>query len=85
MSIGLITLFREKFNYQSRLVKVLSDNSFAIYIFHSPIIIAAAQWLKPVILLPIVKFAILSLICIPFCFLFTHYFIRRIPILKRLM
>jgi hypothetical protein len=85
IAIGLITLFREKFNHQSRLVKILSDNSFAVYVFHAPIIIAAAQLIKPIMLLPVYKFFILSLISIPVCFVFTHFIIRRIPILKRVM
>lgn len=85
MAIGLITLFREKYNYQGKVVKVLSDNSFAVYVFHAPIIIAASQLIKNVTLLPIVKFAILCIVCIPVCFIFTHFVIRRIPLLKRVM
>lgn len=85
MAIGLIALFREKHNYQSKLVKVLSDNSFAVYVFHAPIIIAASQLIKPITLLPFIIFAILCLICIPVCFGFTHFIIKRIPLLKRVM
>lgn len=85
MVIGLITLFREKYNYQGKLVKVLSDNSFAVYVFHAPIIIAASQLIKPLTFLPIIKFIILCVICIPVCFAFTHLIIRRIPLLKRVM
>jgi glucans biosynthesis protein C len=85
MSVGLITLFREKYNYQGKLVKVLSDNSFAVYVFHAPIIIAASQLIKTVTLLPIIKFAILCIVCIPVCFIFTHIVIKRIPLLKRVM
>lgn len=85
MVTGLITLFRDKYNYQSRLIKILSDNSFAVYVFHAPIIIAAAQWFHPVNLLPIGKFIILCFVTIPVCFVFTHYIARRIPILRRIL
>ncbi|MBC8061004.1 MAG: acyltransferase family protein [Clostridiaceae bacterium] len=85
MSVGLITLFREKYNHQSKLVKVLSDNSFAVYVFHAPIIIAASQLIKTVTLPPIIKFLILCITCLPICFIFTHIVIKRIPLLKKVM
>jgi hypothetical protein len=85
MSIGLISLFKEKFNQQTNFVKNLSDNSFAVYVFHPPIIIAAAQLFKPLDWLPIIKFAILCLICIPICFAFTYFIVRRIPLLRNVM
>ena len=47
MSIGLIAVFREKFNHQSKLVKMLSDNSFAVYMFHPMIIVPIAILLSP--------------------------------------
>ena len=85
MAIGLIALFREKYNHQGKFVKVLSDNAFAVYVFHAPIIIAAAQLIKPVTLLPIIKFALLSVICLPVCFAFTHFIIRKIQLFKKVM
>lgn len=85
MAVGLIALFREKLNYQGKLIKVLSDNSFAVYVFHAPVIIAFSQLIKPLTLLPIVKFAILCFVCIPVCFAFTHFIIRKLPLLKRVM
>jgi fucose 4-O-acetylase-like acetyltransferase len=85
MSIGLIAIFRERHNHQSKLIKVMSDNSFAVYVFHAPIIIAAAILIHPLNLPPIVKFVILCVVCIPLVFVFTHFVIRRIPLLKRVM
>ncbi|KGK87428.1 hypothetical protein DP73_14320 [Desulfosporosinus sp. HMP52] len=85
MSIGLLTLFKEKFNHQTKLVKILADNSFAVYVFHPPIIIAAAQLIKPLAWLPILKFSLLCLICPPICFAFTYFIVRRIPLLKKVM
>jgi glucan biosynthesis protein C len=85
MSIGLIALFREKFNRQSKLVKALSDNAFAVYMFHPPIIVAACLLLRPVALPPIVKWLMLCIICVPICFLVVHFVIRRIPLLKKVL
>ena len=85
VSVGLIGIFKEKYNSQGRLLKILSANAFAVYVFHTPIVIAAAQWFSPVSLLPIVKFMILTAVCLPLCFAFTHFVIRRVPLLKRVM
>jgi len=85
MSIGLITLFKEKFNYQEKLLKKLSDNSFAVYMFHPPIIVAVSLLFRPITFLPIVKWIILCIICIPLCFTVAHFIIRRIPLLNKIL
>ena len=82
VSIGLIVVFREKFNRQSRLVKTLSDNAFAVYMFHPMIIIPVTLLLSPVTLYPILKWIVLCVICVPLCFGATHFVFRRIPLLK---
>jgi fucose 4-O-acetylase-like acetyltransferase len=85
VSAGLITLFREKYNYQGRIIKAMSQSAFAVYMFHTPVIIAAAQLAKPLPLPPLAKFVLLSLICVPLCFALAHFVIRRIPLLKRVL
>ena len=82
MSIGLITLFREKCNHQGRLTRILSENAFAVYMFHPPILVAVALLFSPVALYPIVKWFLLCVICVPLCFAATHFVFRRIPFLK---
>jgi glucans biosynthesis protein C len=85
MSIGLIAVFREKLNHQSKLIKTLSDNSFAVYMFHPPIIVAVSILFKPVAFLPIAKWAMLCIICVPLCFAATHFVIKRIPLLNKIL
>ena len=85
MSIGLIAVFREKFNHQSKLVKTLSDNSFAVYMFHPLIIVPVTLLLSPIALYPIVKWFILCVICVPLCFAATHFVFRKIPLLKNVL
>jgi fucose 4-O-acetylase-like acetyltransferase len=85
MSIGLIGVFREKFNHQSKLGKILSDNAFAVYMFHPPIIVAVTLLFRPIAFLPIVKWIMLCIICVPLCFVTAHFVIRRIPLLKRIL
>lgn len=85
VSAGLIAVFRERCNAQSKLTKTLSDNAFAVYVFHAPIIIAVAQLFGPLKWLPIFKFALLIVICLPLCFAATHFIFRRIPLLKKIL
>jgi fucose 4-O-acetylase-like acetyltransferase len=85
MSIGLIAVFREKINHQSKMVKTLSDNTFAVYMFHPPIIVAVTLLLRPVVLFPIIKWLMLCVICVPLCFAATYFIIRRIPLLNKVL
>ncbi len=85
MAIGLIAVFREKWNRQSRLVKTLSDNSFAVYMFHPVILTAVTLWFSPVTFTPVVKWIIMCIVCVPLCFAATHFVFRRIPLLKNVL
>ncbi|MCL2197598.1 MAG: acyltransferase family protein [Defluviitaleaceae bacterium] len=84
MAIGLIALFKEKFNTQSAFVKRLSANAFSVFVFHSIIIVPLTLLFSPVDLIPIVKFFIAAVVGIPLCFLITDLTVQRIPFLRRL-
>ena len=58
--LALIALYRQCFNRQGRSAKFLSDNAFAVYLFHPPVIIALAILLHPVAAPPLVKAALLT-------------------------
>ncbi len=85
MSIGLIAVFRQKFNRQGKLIKTLSDNSFAVYMFHPMIIIPVTSLFSPLALNPIAKWLLLCVICVPLCFAATYFVFRRIPLLKKVL
>ena len=85
MSIGLISLFKEKYNTQNKLIKTMSENTFSVYVFHAPIIIGISLLFKEISLIPIIKFIISTIISIPICFLFSNYIIRKIPFLRKFL
>jgi glucan biosynthesis protein C len=85
MSIGLIAVFREKLNHQSALAGKLSQNSYAVYMFHPPIIVGVALLFSPVVGYPVVKWLVLCIICVPLCFAATYYVFRRLPLLKDIL
>jgi len=82
MSIGLIAVFREKLNHQSTLARKLSQNSYAVYMFHPMIIVEVTLLFSGVILYPVAKWLVLCIICVPLCFAATYFVFRRIPLLK---
>lgn len=85
MSIGLISLFKEKLNKQNKLIGKMSDNSFAVYVLHAPIIIALSMLFAPIKINLIVKFIILVTISITTCFMCIDYIIMKIPFFKKLL
>lgn len=85
MSIGLVGVFREKYNHQSKLIKILSDCSFSVYVFHAPIIITLSLLIYNISMYPLLKFIVASVIGIPMCFLLSYYVFRRIPLLKKVL
>jgi len=85
ISIGLLTLFREKYNAQNKLVKALSDNAFAVYVFHAPVLIAISLLMQPIALIPLAKFLILSVLAAAATFALAYYILRRLPVLKQVI
>jgi fucose 4-O-acetylase-like acetyltransferase len=85
LTVGLIGVFREKFNHQGKLGNWLSDNSFAVYVFHLQILIAIALLVRPIALPPVVKWIVMSVICLPVCYAAAQFVFRKIPLLKRIL
>ncbi|OPY00028.1 MAG: Glucans biosynthesis protein C [Syntrophorhabdus sp. PtaB.Bin047] len=85
MTVGLMALFRDKLNNGGGLARKLSDSSFAVYMFHPPIIIAVSLAMQVLVAAPVLKWAIASLICVPLCFLLAYHVLLRVPVLNRIL
>jgi glucan biosynthesis protein C len=85
MCLGLLTLFREKFNAQGRLARFLSDNAFSVYVFHPPIVIIGARLLHSLTWAPLAKFVILTGLCTWMTFTLSALVFRRIPVLRAIL
>ncbi len=81
--IGLIGIFKHKYNRQSSFQKFLSDNAFGVFVFHAPILISVSILLKRHQLYPILKFLIISSIAVTASFIFSSL-IRRIGFLRKI-
>ena len=83
ISIGLLGIFRKKYNSQGMFTNFISKNAFGVYVFHPPIIVFITMLFSGLIMYPLLKMVLMALICIPVCFLII-YFIRKIPICEKL-
>ncbi|MHB8520085.1 MAG: acyltransferase family protein [Limisphaerales bacterium] len=83
--LGLTVLFREKFNRRGRLTGWLSDNSFAVYFIHTPLLIAVTLALRGFAAPRPVKFLCATLLGATVSYLAAAYGLRRIPVLKRVL
>jgi glucan biosynthesis protein C len=83
--LGLVVLFRDKFNYHSTLTRWLSDNSFSVYVFHPPLLIAVTLALRGFDAPKIVKFLAASVLGVVIAYLASSLVFRRIPLLKRVL
>jgi len=82
--LGLIVLFREHFNTQGRLSRFLSDNAFAVYVFHPPVVIAISLALHSFLAPAVSKFAIVSAAATAITFTAAAG-LRRVPVLNRVL
>jgi glucans biosynthesis protein C len=85
MCLGLTVIFRERLNRQGKFSQWMSRNSFAAYLFHTPLLVAVTLGLKQVAAAPTVKFAVASLLAVPITFLVSAFLRPRMPVLRRVL
>ena len=85
MCIGLVVLFRNKFNTQGNAFKSLSQNAYTMYIVHAPVLVSIAMLFSLILMPALLKFIIMFPIVLGICFLISHYVLRRIPGTKRIL
>jgi len=78
MCLGLITLFRRCCNQQGKLCRLMSQQSFAVYIVHIPLIVFLAVLLRGINLANLLKFCLAAIIVVPLCFA-AAWLVRKIP------
>ena len=76
--ITLLSYFKEKKNRQGKLSKELTASSYAVYIFHTPVLVLFTALLRGLTLPPLIKILVLSLPVLGLCFLCASL-IRRLP------
>ena len=83
ISLGLITLFREKGNARTPVTGLLADTCFGIYVFHTPVLVAASMAIQALALYPLAK-ALLAGVAAWVVTLAVAWLVRRIPFIGRI-
>jgi surface polysaccharide O-acyltransferase-like enzyme len=81
--LGLLVLFREKYNSQGKLSRYISGNAFGVYVFHAPILVALTLMVQGIAIYPLLKMILMVMIVIPVCFGFSG-FIRKISWVRKI-
>ncbi len=82
MIVALFGIFKSKWNTQGVLAKKLSLSSYAVYVFHPPVIVLISALFFKLEIHPFFKFILLAPIALILCFLVGHL-VKNMPLLKR--
>jgi surface polysaccharide O-acyltransferase-like enzyme len=82
---GLLTVYRERFNFQPPIARFLSENAFSVYVFHPPIVILLARAMHALTWPPLIMFLSLTVCASLASFLLSAMFFRRIPLLRKIL
>ena len=85
ISLFLITWFRERFNGQGRLARFFSANAFAVYVFHTPVLIVLSKIMIGLHWPLLLKFVLLTLLTILVTYSLSGGLLRRTPLLKNIL
>jgi surface polysaccharide O-acyltransferase-like enzyme len=85
MPVLLLSVFRRRFDSQSRLSRFLSQNAYTVYIIHAPVIVFTALVFRNLSLDPLLKFVLVAPLGAALCFLASHYLVRRLPLADRVL
>jgi len=85
LSLGCLTLFREKFNRRGPFAGFFSANAFAVYVFHPPILIAITRLMSGWHGEALLKFLVATVLSIIAAYILSAGVFRRIPLLKNIL
>lgn len=83
-SIGIIAFFKKQVNINTQFTGLVAKNSFGIYFFHAPILIAISLLLKQWTIDPLLKFVIVTIIAFFVTLVFT-FLVRKIKFMRILL
>jgi glucan biosynthesis protein C len=84
MSLAAVVAFRTWFNGRNALGRVLSENSYAVYVIHATLLVYVAYVLRDLALPALVMFVLVSAIVVPACFA-VAWLIRRVPVVAKVL
>lgn len=85
VSLYLLGLFRGRFNRRGPVAGWMSDNAFAVYLIHPPILIALALLLRGLTVQPLAKAAVLTALTAAASFTIAAPLLRKTPFLRAIV
>ena len=82
--IGFMILFRDRLNHQGRLARDLAASTYAVYLFHVPVLVSLQYALRYAALGPLMKFSLVTLIAVPVTFAISSA-LRRAPFARSIL
>ena len=82
--MGLLVLFRQRWNHQGRVAKSLAATVYLVYLIHPVVLVGFAYAFHAVALYPLLKFVIAVLIVLPLSFL-VGFVLRKLPLANRIL
>ena len=76
--VGLVVLFRERFNHEGRRRRFLSTHAYTVYFTHPVVLVALGFALSGVPAPAVVKFALLAVLGVPLCWA-VAFLVRALP------
>jgi peptidoglycan/LPS O-acetylase OafA/YrhL len=84
MCVGLLVLFRDRVRGQTRLLKSLAADTYGVYLFHYPVVVALNFALAPAPLSGLAKFFLVSIAALLLTTALAEL-LRRLPGLRRIL
>ncbi|MEO0825311.1 MAG: acyltransferase family protein [Cyanobacteria bacterium J06639_16] len=81
LCIGLLTLFRERINFQGKLLRLLSANAYGVYLIHLLMILYIQFVIADLSMGSLAKFGLVMVMGTPLCFALSAL-LRRLPCIK---
>ncbi|MFX0112943.1 MAG: acyltransferase family protein [Candidatus Hodarchaeota archaeon] len=83
--MGLLVLFRRKWDSQGPILKAMSASAYTVFIIHAAVIVGLGIFFMDINIGPFAKFAIVSFMAVVLGFSISHFLIRRLPLANRVL
>ena len=83
MVITVLAWFRQRFNHQGRLVRAMSEASFAVYVLHPIIIVSLTLVVSGIPINPTIVFLFAAPLAVALCYIIAYYF-RKLPLVRNI-
>ena len=82
--IGLMGIFKQKWNAQGKLMQIASKSTYTVFIIHPLVLVALALSLRNIQIYPLLKYVAVAPIAVISCFVLATI-IREMPLAKKIL